>query len=55
MMSDELLSDTPVESDNVQPVDTDTEAETSVEAKSENATPSVEVRDGKTYVDSVRV
>ena len=55
MMSEELLSDTQVESDNVQPVATDTEAETSVEAKSENATPSVEVREGKTYVDGVRV
>lgn len=51
-MSEEL--NTQVESDNVQPVDTDTEAETSVEAKSE-ATPKVEVRDGKTYVDGVRV
>lgn len=54
-MSEEMLSDTQVESDNIQPVDTDTEAETSVEAKSENATPQVEVREGKMYVDGVRV
>ena len=55
-MSDSITTDTPVAGDNVQPVNTDTEAETTVEAKSDAvSTPSVEVRDGKMYVDGVRV
>jgi hypothetical protein len=55
-MSDSITTDTPVAGDNVQPVNTDTEAETVVEAKSDAvSTPSVEVRDGKMYVDGVRV
>ena len=55
-MSDSITTDTPVAGDNVQPVNTDTEAETMVEAKSDAvSTPSVEVRDGKMYVDGVRV
>ena len=45
-----------LQANNVQPVNTDTEAETMVEAKSDAvSTPSVEVRDGKMYVDGVRV
>lgn len=48
----EQLENTPVDSDNVQP-ETDTAADTPVEAKSE--TPNVETRDGKLYVDGVRV
>lgn len=51
-MSDPL--NTQVEGDNVQPVDTDTVADASAEAKSD-ATPQVETRDGKVYVDGVRV
>lgn len=55
-MSDSITTDTPVAGENVQPVNTDTEAETTVEAKSDAvSTPSVEVRDGKMYVDGVRV
>lgn len=55
-MSDSITTDTPVAGENVQPVNTDTEAETVVEAKSDAvSTPSVEVRDGKMYVDGVRV
>lgn len=56
-MSD-TLNDTLVADDNLQPVDTDTDADTGVDAKSENANtqvPSVEMKDGKMYVDGVRV
>lgn len=51
-MSEEL--NTPVDSDNDQPVNTDTVAEASAEAKSDTA-PNVETRDGKMYIDGVRV
>lgn len=58
-MSEEVLNDTLVAGENVQPVDTDTEADTQVEAKSEVVdapkAPTVETRDGKVYVDGVRV
>ncbi len=55
-MSDELSTDTLVAGENVQPVNTATDAETHVEAKAEkSATPKVETRDGKLYVDGVRV
>lgn len=55
-MSDELSTDTLVAGENVQPVNTATDAETQVEASAEkSATPSVETRDGKLYVDGVRV
>jgi len=55
-MSDELSTDTLVAGENMQPVNTATDAETHVEAKAEkSATPQVETRDGKLYVDGVRV
>jgi hypothetical protein len=55
-MSDELSTDTLVAGENVQPVNTATDAETHVEVKAEkSATPQVETRDGKLYVDGVRV
>ena len=55
-MSDELSTDTLVAGENVQPVNTATDAETHVEAKAEkSATPQVETRDGKLFVDGVRV
>ena len=58
-MSEELTTDTLVAGENVQPVGTDTETETVVEAKSEQSvkpsTPNVENKDGKLFVDGVRV
>ena len=57
-MSEELTTDTLVAGENLQPVNTDTDADTQVEAKSDSATssaPSVELRDGKMFVDGVRV
>ena len=59
-MSEELTTDTLVAGENVHPVNTDTEAETGVEAKSEQSvkpsTPNVEYKDGnKLFVDGVRV
>jgi len=56
-MSDPVTTDTLVAGENVQPVNTDTEAETQVEAKSEDVStkaPNVEMRDGKVYIDGVR-
>jgi hypothetical protein len=57
-MSEEFTTDTLVAGENVQPVHTDTEADTKVEAKSEDVSakaPTVEHRDGKMFVDGVRV
>lgn len=56
-MSDELSTDTLVAGENVQPVNTATEAETTVEASAEkSATPKVDYKDGKVYsIDGVRV
>lgn len=56
-MSDELVVGTPVAGDNVQPVNTAAVAKTDVQAKQaeKSATPSVELRDGKMFVDGVRV
>ena len=55
-MSDDITIDTSVADDNVQTANTDAEAETKVEAKSETkASTGVELRDGKMYVDGVRV
>jgi len=55
-MSEAITTDTLVAGDNVQPVNTDAAAEANAEAKkSEKATPSVETRDGKLFVDGVRV
>jgi len=58
-MSEEITTDTLVAGENVQPVGTDTDAETGVEAKSEESVktdaPKVEHRDGKMFVDGVRV
>lgn len=56
-MSDPVTTDTLVAGDDVQPVNTDTEAETTVEAKSDDVStkaPNVEMRDGKVYIDGVR-
>ena len=57
-MSEEITTDTLVAGENVQPV-TDADAETVVEAKSEESVkptaPNVENRDGKLFVDGVRV
>jgi len=58
-MSEDITLDTPVAGENVQPVSTDAEADTQVEAKSETVdapvAPAVELRDGKMFVDGVRV
>lgn len=58
-MSQEGLNDTLVAGENVQPVETDTDAKTEVEAKSEESVktdaPNVEHKDGKMFVDGVRV
>lgn len=58
-MSEEITTDTLVAGENVQPVGTDTDAETRVEAKSEESVktnaPKVEHKDGKMFVDGVRV
>lgn len=55
-MSDTLTTDTLVAGENVQTVITDTEAATTVEAKSEGqSTPRAELRDGKMFIDGVRV
>lgn len=56
-MSDELVVGTPVAGENVQPVNTATDAEANAEAgKSEkSASPKVELREGKMFVDGVRV
>ena len=61
-MSEEITTDTLIAGENVQPVKTETEAETTtVEANSEDKvskpkTPSVEIRDGnKMFIDGVRV
>jgi hypothetical protein len=57
-MSEELTTDTLVAGENVQPVGTDTDAETPVEAKSEESVkadaPKVERKDGKVFIDGVR-
>ncbi len=56
-MSDPVTQNTLVAGDDVQPVNTDTEAETTVEAKSDDVStnaPNVEMRDGKVYIDGVR-
>lgn len=58
-MSEEITTDTLVAGENVQPVGTDTDAETTVEAKSEKSVktdaPKVEHKEGKLFVDGVRV
>lgn len=59
-MSEEITTDTLIAGENVQSVTTETEAKTdSVEQNSEDKAtskaPSVEVREGRTYVDGVRV
>lgn len=58
-MSEEITTDTLVAGENVQPVGTDTDAETSVEAKSEKSVkadaPQVERKEGKLFIDGVRV
>jgi hypothetical protein len=53
----EALNDTLVAGDNVQPVTTDTDADNAVksESKATPKTPSVEYKDGKMFVDGVRV
>lgn len=57
-MSEEITTETLVAGENVQPVTTDTDADTKVEAKSETnvaEAPQVEIRDGKTFLAGVRV
>jgi hypothetical protein len=53
----EALNDTLVAGENVQPVTTDTDADNAVksESKATPKTPSVEYKDGKMFVDGVRV
>lgn len=52
----EALNDTLVAGENVQPVTTDTDADIAVNSdKATPKTPSVELRDGKMFVDGVRV
>ena len=59
-MSENITTDTLVAGENVQPVGTDAEADTTVSQKSETdvaetVTPNVEHKDGKLFVDGVRV
>jgi hypothetical protein len=59
-MSENITTDTLVAGENVQPVGTDAEADTTVSQKSETdvaetVTPNVEYRDSKLFVDGVRV
>lgn len=58
-MSDDITNNTLVEGDNVQPVVTDTEADTGVSAKSDNVEtskqPTLEHKEGRMYVDGKRV
>ncbi len=58
-MSEEITTDTLVAGENVQPASTDAVADTQVEAKSETVdapqAPAVELKDGKMFVDGVRV
>ena len=59
-MGEQIPTDTLVAGENVQPVTTETEANTNTveqnsEEKATPTAPSVEQRDGKTYVDGVRV
>lgn len=55
-MSEELAQDTLVADENLQPVNTETDADQGVPEKSDSvSTPSVEMRDGKMFVDGVRV
>lgn len=52
----EALNDTLVADENMQPVTTDTDADSAVNSdKATPKTPSVELRDGKMFVDGVRV
>ena len=52
----EALNDTLVAGENVQPVTTDTDADSAVNSdKATPKTPAVELRDGKMFVDGVRV
>lgn len=59
MMTEQVETDTLVAGENVLPVTTDTEAsdveQSTPETKSDIATPSVEQRDGKLYLDGVRI
>lgn len=59
-MTEQVETDTLVAGENVPPVNTDTETSdvaenTTQEQKSDTATPSVEERDGKLYLDGVRI
>ena len=58
-MSEEITNDTLVAGENVQPVGTDTEADTSVTQKSDSVEapqqPTLEQKDGRLYVDGKRV
>ena len=58
-MSDNITNETIVADDNVQPVTTDTDADTVVSAKSDSVEtpkqPSLEQKDGRLYVDGKRV
>jgi len=52
----EALNDTLVAGENVQPVTTDTDADNAVKSdKASSKTPNVELKDGKMFVDGVRV
>jgi hypothetical protein len=57
-MSEDFTQDTLVAGENMQPANTDAETDTQVEVKSEDVSakaPTVESRDGKMFVDGVRV
>ncbi len=54
-MTDEVITGTPVVGDNIQPANTDADAVNNAEKSESTATPRVELRDGKYYIDGVRV
>ena len=59
-MSEEITTDTLVAGENVQPVNTDTDADTQVEAKSEESvtesqSPTLESKEGRLFLDGKRI
>lgn len=54
-MSEILTTETPVVGDNLQPATTDADAVNNAEKSESKATPRVEQRDGKYYLDGVRI
>lgn len=54
-MTDTVITGTPVVGENIQPATTDADAVNNAEKSESTATPRVELRDGKYFIDGVRV